>query len=77
MPAAKADVLSTYDPSQPRSETNFDPNVKVRLVDCRMDMFSHFLCEQLLVGKRGSLLGGLALACLGLSSLRRNGSFGW
>lgn len=27
--AAKADVLSTYDASQPRSETNFDPNVKV------------------------------------------------
>ncbi|CAN0081077.1 unnamed protein product [Pylaiella littoralis] len=26
--AAKADVLSTYDPSQPRSETNFDPNLK-------------------------------------------------
>lgn len=26
--AAKADVLSTYDPSAPWSETNFDPNVK-------------------------------------------------
>lgn len=29
-PAAKADVLSEYDASQPWSETNFDPNVKVR-----------------------------------------------
>lgn len=38
LPAAKEDVLSTYDASQPRSDTNFDPFEKVsERVRCQLD----------------------------------------
>lgn len=53
--AAKADVLSTYDASQPRSETNFDPNLKVS----GSFTFSSVCVSGSMCGSRPSLLLGI------------------